>query len=327
MRSKRLSILIVVSLLALLLASCSAAAPEEEPQFVAAEATMAPAAALPEEEAAPAPTPPPGVAALPGDAGSGLMQSSARAERMVIKDAEMDLLVADTDVALDGVTLIAKEYGGYIVASHTWSEDEFKYASVRLGVPSQEFENVLRRLRGLAILVNSEIASGEDVTDQYVDLQSRVKNLEATRDRIREFLNEAKTVEEALKVNEQLSEIEGQIEEAQGRLNYFKDRAAYSTIDITLNPQVPTPTITQTPTTTQTPTPVPWLPGETVEGAADLMGGIARGLVTALIWIVVGFGPFLLIAGLLLWLALRWRRSRRKPKDETKAPDAGAVPG
>jgi membrane protein implicated in regulation of membrane protease activity len=57
------------------------------------------------------------------------------------------------------------------------------------------------------------------------------------------------------------------------------------------------------------------------------MGGIARGLITALIWIVIGFGPFLLLAGLLVWLVLRWRRSRRKPKEETKAQATGTTPG
>jgi TRAP-type C4-dicarboxylate transport system permease small subunit len=68
---------------------------------------------------------------------------------MIIKNAEVELLVADTDVALDEVTVIAADYGGYIISSHTWLEDEYKHATARLGVPAQEFENVLRRLRGL----------------------------------------------------------------------------------------------------------------------------------------------------------------------------------
>ncbi len=70
---------------------------------------------------------------------------------MIIKNAELDLLVANTDTALDGVTAIAADYGGYIVSTHTWFEDEFKYATIRLGVPVEEFENILRRLRGLAV--------------------------------------------------------------------------------------------------------------------------------------------------------------------------------
>jgi len=124
---------------------------------------------------------PAGVEATAAPGGPTLTTSNIpRAERMIIKNAEMELLVADTDVALDSITLLVADYGGYIISNHTWFEGEFKLATVRLGVPSQEFENVLRRLRGLSIQVLNEVVSGEDVTDQYVDLQSRLTNLQAT---------------------------------------------------------------------------------------------------------------------------------------------------
>jgi hypothetical protein len=235
-----------------------------------------------------------------------------RVERMIIKNAELDLLVADTDTAIDGVTVIAADYGGYIISSHTWFEGEFKYATVRLGVPVAEFENVLRRLRGLALKVNSEIASGEDVTDQYVDLQSRLTNLEATRDRIREFLDKATTVEEALKVNQQLGDVEAQIEEIQGRMNYLTDRSAYSTIDVQLNPERPTPTPTPTATPTPTPTPVAWRPGETARDASNVLTSILKGLGNLTIWVVIVLGPFLIPVVLVIWLAFWWRRRRKR---------------
>jgi hypothetical protein len=251
-----------------------------------------------------------------------------RAERMIIKNAEMELLVSDTDAALDSITVIASDYGGYIISSHSWYKDDFKYATIRIGVPVEEFENVLHRLRGLALRVINEIASGEDVTDQFVDLQSRLTNLQATRDRIREFLDKAENVEEALQVNEQLSEVEGQIEEIQGRMNYLKDRAAYSTIDVQLNPEIPTPTVsptpTVTPTATPTPTPTPeaWRPGETVQAATDVLSSVTKGLVDVVIWVLIVLGPFLLVValfiGLVVWL---WRRrARPAPPGEPAEP-------
>lgn len=243
---------------------------------------------------------------------------SPGAEHMIIKNAEIELLVQDTDVALDGVTLIASEYGGYIVSSHTWRENAFKYATVRLGVPSQEFENVLRRLRGLALEVTNETASGEDVTAQYVDLQSRLTNLQATRDRIREFLAKATTAEEALKVNEQLSGVEGQIEQIQGQMKYLAGRAAYSTIDVTLNPQVPTPTPTLTPTPTPTPTPVAWRPGETLDSAVGTLTGSLQGFASLMIWVGVALGPWIVavaaVVALILWLV------RRRPRPPAPRP-------
>ena len=252
-----------------------------------------------------------------------------RSRRMIIKDADLELLVSDTDVALDSVTVIAVDYGGYIISSHTWYEDDFRYATVRLGVPVEEFENVLRRLRGLALQVLNEIASGEDVTDQFVDLQSRLTNLQATRDRIREFLDKADTVEEALKVNEQLSEVEGQIEEIQGRMNYLKDRAAYSTIDLQLIPERPTPTPSPTPTVTPSPTPTPtptpeaWLPSETFQGATDVLTTIVRGLVDLGLWVLVVLGPFLAVSALAVGLFIVWRRrrTRKAPPPEPPSPD------
>jgi hypothetical protein len=257
--------------------------------------------------------------------------ASPRAQRMIIKNAELDLLVANTDVALDGITVIAIEYGGYIISTHTWYEKDYRYATVRLGVPIEEFENVLRRLRGLALRVINEIASGEDVTDEFVDLQSRLTNLKATRDRIREFLDKADTVEEALQVNEQLSEVEGQIEEIQGRMNYPRDRAAYSTINVQLSPEVPTPTPSPTPTATPTPTPRPtstpeaWQPGETYSGATRVLTWLVRGLADVVIWTAVVLGPFLAVLAIVIGGVLWWRRRRvrrRRPASTAEADDS-----
>ena len=149
------------------------------------------------------------------------------------------------------------------LAQNTRMRDTYKLATLKLGVPSAQFEDVQRRMRALAVQVLNETASGQDVSDEYVDLESRLANLEATAARIREFLTQAKTVEEALKVNAELSKVEDEIEKIKGRMNFLKDRAAYSTLTIGLEPVQPTPTPTPTATVTPTPTPATWRPGET----------------------------------------------------------------
>jgi hypothetical protein len=273
-----------------------------------------------EQPVAVAGTPPATSAALAGDKSAVPMPAAYRVERMIIKDAEMRLRVADTDRAIDQVTQVAIDSFGYILTTRTWYENEFKYATITLGVPVEEFEQALRRLRGLALQVLDENASGTDVTDMYVDLESRLRNLEATEARIREFLDKAKTVKEALEVNQELGKISGEIEEIKGKLNYLKERAAYSTITVHLAPEVPTPTITPTPTVTPTPTatptptlaptltPTPWRPGETLQGATDVLGNIWRTLVNLFIWVVVVLGPFAVLATLILWVGVRlWR--------------------
>lgn len=231
--------------------------------------------------------------------------------RMIIKNGEMRLLVADTDSAMDRVLQIASDAGGYILSSRTWFDENVsasdKYASLTLSVPVDQFELVLNRLRGVAVRMLDENATGQDVTAEFVDLGSRLANLRATRDRIRTFLDEAKTVEEALKVNEQLSDVEAQIEEAQGRINYLKGRAAYSTINLTLEPELP-----PTPTPTPTPTATSWNPGATVERATLSLRGLAQGLVEALIWLGVVVLPFVVVIGVIGWgVWYLYRRLRR----------------
>lgn len=284
--------------------------------------------------AAPAATPAPAVepkAAQPGgDTDLPLLSSPYRADRMIIKNAEVSLLVADTGVAIDLVTQIATDSFGYILSSRTWYQDTFQYATITLGVPAEEFENVLRRLRGLGLKVLDESASGTDVTDEYVDLESRLRNLEATEARIRSFLDKATTVEESLKINAQLSDITAQIEETKGKMNYLKDRSAYSTITVHLSPEVPTPTPSPTPTTTPLPTPVAWRPGETFQRASYTLKGILRILGDMAIWLTVVLGPFVAPVVIVVLLAVYVRRrtvARQKKEQSGAEPPAADHPG
>jgi hypothetical protein len=146
------------------------------------------------------------------------------------------------------------------------------------------------------------------VTDEYVDLQSRLRNLEATRDRIREFLDQAKSVEEALQVNAQLAAVEAEIEQVQGRMNYLFDRAAFSTLTIEVSPELPPLPL---PTPTPTPTPeAPWDPGAIAQDAGETSIAIFQGLTGMVIWFGIVLFPF--IAPVLLVALVLMRRATRK---------------
>jgi len=249
----------------------------------------------------------PGAVEVASSEKSGLGAISAspyRANRLIIKNGEMSLLVANTDRAVDQVTDIAVNSGGYVVSSRTWFDGEFKFATLTMGVPVDQFEAVQRQLRAIAVTVLSDTASGQDVSEEYVDLQSRLTNLEATAARIREFLAQAQNVEEALQVNARLTEVENEIEQIKGRMNYLKDRAAFSTIVVNLEPQRPTPTPTPTPT------PAAWLPDKTVEAASGALGNILRALGDLVIWLVVVVGPFAVPAAIVGVIVVRGRRKK-----------------
>ncbi len=255
-------------------------------------------------------------------AGIPVPPSAEYGNQKVIKNADIRLLVQDTDRALDGVTQTVTDVQGYVVSSRTWYQDyhgtNFKYATLTIAVPVDQFENALRRLRSLALRVLDENASGQDVTEQYVDLQSQVTNLEATRDRIKSFLDQATTVDDVLRINLELDRVEAQIEQLKGQMNYLSNRAAFSTITINLEPELPK--IVATPTPSATPTPVqglgPWDPGKTTQQATNTLLTTYRWVVDAMIWIFVVvvpiFGPPVLLIWLVVWLIQRRNRAAAK---------------
>lgn len=335
-RSVLFTLLVLVSIA---LSACGAAAPSE-PIYVEAPATDAPAAteapafaydeAVAQEAAKVGEGEPavPGVEALPLPTNaayeianpSGELTVLERSNRMIVKNANIRLMVEDTNVAIDRALQVVGDAGGYIVSSQVWYQDYYgnslKYASVTIGVPVVEFENVMRRLRGLAVDVLDETATGEDVTDQYVDLQSQLTNLEATRARIQEFLKDAKTVDEALRVNQELANIEAQIEQIKGRMNYLNDRSAFSTITVNFEPEFPILTPTPTSTPKPTATPIPWKPADTFNDATSTVTVVYQGIANFLIWLVVVILPIVLPPALILWAM--WKLLTRKVKSSEK---------
>src|SRR5262249_1882372 len=158
-------------------------------------------------------------------------------------------------------------------------------------------------LHEIAVDVVRESSSGQDVSSEYVDLQSRLRNLEATRDRIQSFLDQANNVDEALEVNRQLADIEAQIEQIKGRMTYLSGRAAFSTINVTITKYVE-------PEPTETPTPAPlWslIPG--IDNAIGTQLDIVHGLLEALVWLIIVPGPWLV--GIVLIAYAGWKYTKR----------------
>lgn len=308
----RISLLPVFLLLGMLvLNACGGApaAPEDEFLYVeeAPAATEAPPELLPEPEGAAADSE---TALKDGQVyETGVENNLPVTTHFIIKSADMRLLVEDSDIAIDRLTQIVDDSGGYIISSRSWYQfhadgKQYKYTTVTMGIPVNGFERSLNRLRGISIKVLDETASGEDVTDQYVDLQSQLANLEATRERIKSFLDQAQNVDEALRINQQLSEIERQIEEIKGRINYLGDRSSFSTITVNIEPQLPP--------VEPVPTPKPlWIPGETLEDALEVLTIAYQNIVDLLIWFFVVFVPIFGPPVLIVWVIVKLVKRKR----------------
>lgn len=304
---------ITFTILALLLTACGSAATPIIEEMIAGEAE-APAESILDVQ--PEPAGPAEPADLPIDAENsntpgnpGQLAYEPVGKKMVIKDAELEVLVQSTDIAIAQTNQLTADYGGYIISTQSWYTDGFKHATLRLGIPSASFETVLNQLRDIGLRVISETASGQDVSNEYVDLQSKLTNLEATASRIRDFLNDAKTIEETLTISAQLAELEAQIENVKGQMRYYEGRSAYSTVTVNLVPQHPTPTPTLTPTPTPispTPTPTPgWSPADTFDDASDVLVNLTQTTVDLLIWVGLVLLPIAVVIGVFIWI-IRW---------------------
>ena len=152
-------------------------------------------------------------------------------KRIIIYTVDMTLEIVDVATSVDEVGTMAREMGGWIVSTSR-AERHMGFISVR--VPAERLDEAVARLRGMAVDVQAENASSRDVTDEYVDLTSRLGNLEATETALLRLFDRAATVEEALDVQRTLSQVQGEIEVIKGRINFLEQTSAFSLINVTL---------------------------------------------------------------------------------------------
>ncbi|MEI7769140.1 MAG: DUF4349 domain-containing protein [Chloroflexales bacterium] len=308
---RTLTILAATLLAALSLAACAAA---QSP------ASLPP---QPQMEVMPAATAAAGVAAAPGlpaalegsssTSGSGARDAPASqpaAQRMVIKTATVSLQVDRVSDAEASVRARVDQLGGYVVSVQTNGSGDDQTSTIVFRVPSERFGAALSDVEGLARKVLSRTVGGDDVTEEFVDLDSRMRNLGATRDRLLALLAKADKVEDALQVNNALTDVQGQIEQIQGRMKYLKDSAAMATITADLQPVPPTPPIV--PETG-------WQPMRVVSSALGGLVGFGQGLVELGIVLLIWSPVWLTLLLLARW---GWRRVARGGRKAPPAPPA-----
>ncbi|NIN64220.1 MAG: DUF4349 domain-containing protein, partial [Anaerolineae bacterium] len=114
------------------------------------------------------------------------------AERMIIRTAELAIVVEDTEVALLEVRGVATSLDGYLSGADVWRVNEQLRGRVTIRVPAESFDVAMDQIRGLAVEVESENVSAQDVTEEYTDLNARLRNLEATEEELLALLTEVR---------------------------------------------------------------------------------------------------------------------------------------
>jgi hypothetical protein len=249
----------------------------------------------------PAPTPVPSAPAVPEEGyyeeGKGVVLPSMPEERMIVRTGDMSLVVEDVVDVRDKIAQLATRLGGWVVGSSIYGEEEELTGWISIRVPDETFDQAFAELRGLAVRVTSESTRSEDITEEYVDLQSRLKNAEATESQYLALLEKAVEVEDALRVYEALTQIRYEIEQIKGRMQYLERTSAMSLISVNLEPVA-----------TAKPLVSPrWSAREAFKSAVRGLTAFGQGLATA----AIGAAIFSPIWGTILGVIL-WRRRRKR---------------
>ena len=154
--------------------------------------------------------------------------------RLVIKTGELNIVVKNVVESAKKIIQYAQKRGGWVIQSNIQEIEELPIATVVVRVPVEDFDEAITYIRGLAAKVNYEKSEGQDVTEEYVDLESRLRNLEATEKQFLEIMKKAKTIEEILRVQGEISKIRGEIEQAKGRMLFLERSAKMATITVNL---------------------------------------------------------------------------------------------
>jgi len=194
----------------------------------------------PAQAAAAAPEAKPEVKSL----GSLDRASAAKTTRKVIRNAEMTLEANDEPLVEQKLTALAERLGGFTVSSerHQYTEGEgesFLTIDVTVRVPAEKFQEFLDQARGFAVRVSGETTSGQDVTEEFIDLEARVRTERALEAQYLEILKEAKNVKDALEVHARLGEVREQIEKAEGRRRFLESQTELSTVKVSIRKFVP----------------------------------------------------------------------------------------
>jgi hypothetical protein len=206
-----------------------------------------------DERLAMAPPPPPAGSVAPSPArqapapgaGTGTGEAASVRAPILIYTAQISMAVFEVNASLSRVEAIGREMGGFLA-----KRDDH---SITIRVPATVFDEAVKRIEGVGDMLHRSVVA-EDVTEEYRDLEIRLKSARAVQARLTELLSKAVKVEESIAIERELDRVSGEIERVEGRIKFLRDRAAFSTITVRFEPK-PTEQIGAS----KVRLPVPWL--------------------------------------------------------------------
>jgi large-conductance mechanosensitive channel len=259
---------------------------------------------------------------MPVSKSVSVLPQSDGVERKIVKNASITIEVIDPIQALNQINSMAVQYGGYVVNStngqrYYQSEALLPYGETTIRVSAEYLEEALQAIESMTTDVEKHVSSktitGKDITSDYVDSQSRLSSLEATRKKLYEIMDTAETAEETLAVFHEISDIESQIEILKGQIKFMDESAALSSIYVIINP-IPPEKIIETHD---------WAIKPILNNAVQLLIDFGQLLAEILTYFVIAVLPFIVVIGLPIFFIVRAvrKKNKRKEKINTEVSD------
>lgn len=247
-------------------------------------------------------------AIVPPVPGPVVPPADADLPRKIIQNLNATLQVEDIESTLQKLSAMAQTMGGYVVDSQMDNQQNAgnSTAHITFKVPAAKFDSARSSLSETGKILTQHL-SANDITNQYYDADTRLKHWQAEEKRYTDILNQAKTIEDILRVEEALSNIRMQIEQLQGQLKLWNHEVAFSTIQVQLQTK-PNPVKVDEPWQ-----PVAW--SKTWEAAQNAVLKTISSIWNTLNYLIVGLGyalPFVILGGAGYLGYRQWRKSRSK---------------
>ena len=214
-------------------------------------------------------------------------------DKQIIKNAELQMRVKELKPATTAIQEAIRASGGYTASASEIKLSGQVKSEMMIRVPREKFEELLNRLSGYADSITEKRISSEDVTSEYIDTKARIQVKEKTRDQYYEFLKRAKNIDEVLKVQNEITSLQEDIEAATGRINYIQHQSALSSIHLVFYQDIPFAT----------------LPDTTPGFGWNLLNSVKTGwtIIQSLIIMIVSIWPMWLV-GAGIWFIFRRRK-------------------
>ena len=231
--------------------------------------------------------------------GAGGSADTSTADRKIVMTGSITMEVGDISKSQADITDIASQYKGYVVSSNLRADQDDPTGYISIRIPAGSFNDVMQKLRALAMKVTYENANSQDVTEQYMDLAAQLKNYQATEAQYLELLKKADNVKDILDVQRELSTVRGDIERIKGRMQYLERTSDMSLIEVTLQKSKPLGEST-------------WDVAGIFKSAVDGLIVLGKAILGILIWLLV-FSPVWIIALVIIFLVRRKKKAQVKP--------------